>query len=61
MVATKLFTAKELEAMGEDARYELVQGELRPMSPVGMPHGLMLGRVSSPLITHVDGAGLGLV
>jgi Uma2 family endonuclease len=61
VVATKLITAKELEAMGEDARYELVRGELQPMSPVGMPHGVMLGRVSSPLFTHVDAAQLGMV
>ncbi|MEA2598441.1 MAG: hypothetical protein QOF01_4910, partial [Thermomicrobiales bacterium] len=39
MVTTKLVTAEELEAMGEDARYELIRGELRPMSPVGDPHG----------------------
>jgi Uma2 family endonuclease len=61
VVATKLITAKELEAMGEDARYELVRGELQPMSPVGMPHGVMLGRVSTPLFAHVDGAHLGMV
>lgn len=61
MVATRLITARELEAMGEDARNELVRGELRPMSPVGMPHGLMLGRVSTPLVAHVDRDRLGLV
>jgi Uma2 family endonuclease len=31
------------------------------MSPVGMLHGLILGRVTSPLIVHVDHTGLSLV
>jgi Uma2 family endonuclease len=61
MVTTRLVTAEELEQMGEDARYELVRGELRPMSPVGRPHGVILGRVSTPLIAHVDGRGLGTI
>jgi Uma2 family endonuclease len=61
MVLTKLVTAAELEAMGEDARFELVKGELRPMSPVGKPHGVVLGRVTSPLVIHVDEHRLGTV
>jgi Uma2 family endonuclease len=61
VAATKLLTAEDLEAMGEDARYELVRGELRPMSPVGKPHGLVLGRVTTPLIVHVDTNRLGTV
>ncbi|MEA2531216.1 MAG: hypothetical protein QOG89_2860, partial [Thermomicrobiales bacterium] len=38
----------------EDARYELIRGELRPMSPVGDPHGTLLFRVGSPLDRHID-------
>jgi Uma2 family endonuclease len=54
MVTTKLVTAEELEAMDEDARYELIRGELRPMSPVGDPHGTLLFRVGSPVDRHIN-------
>ncbi len=61
MVSTKLVTAEELERLSEDERYELIRGELRPMSPTSRPHGRILGRVSAPLITHVDENCLGMV
>jgi Uma2 family endonuclease len=61
LVATKLFTAEELEAMGEGARYELVRGELRAMSPIQDPHGRLLFRIGTPLDLHLERTGLGYV
>jgi Uma2 family endonuclease len=61
LVATKLFTAEELKAMGEDVRNELVRGELRPMSPIQDPHGRLLFRVGTPLDLHLERTGLGYV
>jgi Uma2 family endonuclease len=61
VIATKLLTAEDLEAMGEDARYELVRGELRPMSPIQDPHGRLLFRVGTPLDLHLERTGLGYV
>jgi Uma2 family endonuclease len=39
MSTTKLVTAEELMAMGPDARYELIDGELHEMAPSGGEHG----------------------
>jgi hypothetical protein len=39
MVATNLFTAADLAAMGSDAPYELVDGELREASRAGSVFG----------------------
>lgn len=50
MTITHLITANELEAMGGDARYELIEGVLHEVSPssfdsseVGMRLGIILG------------------
>ncbi len=40
---TKLVTAKELAAMGEDAPFELIRGELRRVSPTKGRHGFVVG------------------
>jgi len=40
---TKLVTAEELAAMGEDAPFELIRGELRRVSPTHGWHGLVSG------------------
>lgn len=56
---TKLVTAADLARMPEDERYELIRGELQPMSPVGRPHGEALLELSTPLSLHVKRYGLG--
>src|SRR5436190_23283190 len=40
----KLVTAEELAAMGEDAPFELIRGELRRVSPTHGWHGFVSGR-----------------
>lgn len=61
MATTKLFTAADLARMPDDERYELIRGELKPMSPVGKPHGRLLFRIGTPLSRHVDERDLGAV
>jgi Uma2 family endonuclease len=40
MVATRLMTVEEFEALnGDSGRYELIRGELREVPPMGMRHG----------------------
>jgi Uma2 family endonuclease len=50
MATTRLVTAEELMAMGEDARYELLDGELVEMAPASSDHGVIAYR----LATRVD-------
>ena len=52
-------TAEELLALGTEARYELVKGELRPMSPAGSEHGRVITRIAAPLATFVSQHQLG--
>jgi Uma2 family endonuclease len=64
MAATKtLVTADDLLRMPRDprARYELVRGELVPMTPVGGEHGRITMRFGSRLLSHVEPLGLGEV
>ena len=61
MATTRLFTVEDLEAMAEDERFELIQGELVPLSPIGRPHGTLLFNVGSPLFAHVEENRLGNV
>lgn len=61
MAITKLFTAADLARLPDDERYELIRGELKPMSPVGKPHGRLLFRIGTPLSRHVEERGLGAV
>jgi len=57
---TKPMTADELLAMPDDGyRYELVEGELRRMSPAGDEHGLVGMELAIPLGSHVKKNGLG--
>jgi Uma2 family endonuclease len=58
----RLYTADDLARMDEDARYELVRGELRVMEPPPHPaHGAVAMRLSSAVSTYVYANGLGPV
>jgi Uma2 family endonuclease len=61
-VAQQLVTAKELLDMPDDGyRYELVEGELRRMSPASHQHGRIILNLSAPLHHHVRTHNLGTV
>ena len=49
MVTTRLLTAEDLWAMPEDARGELLDGELLAVNPVGPEHRYVTGRLISGL------------
>ena len=52
--STPLVTAEELERLPrDDRRYELVEGRLIPMSPVGLPHGTVVANVIFLLRRHL--------
>lgn len=62
MPNSRLVTAEELERFpDDDHRYELVEGRVIRMSPVGLVHGRLVMRLGSPLTRYVDSHGLGLV
>lgn len=57
-----LMTADELLRMPDDGyRYELVEGELRRMSPGGGEHGVIIGKITGRLEVHVEDNDLGVV
>jgi Uma2 family endonuclease len=59
---THLVTAEELEKFpDDDYRYELVEGRVIRMSPVGAVHGWVVLHFASQLIQHVDTRRLGFV
>ena len=59
---THLMTAEELLAMPDDGfRYELVEGDLRQMSPAGHNHGRIAMRLAIPLGKFVADNNLGEV
>lgn len=52
--STPLVTAEELERLPrDDRRYELVEGRLIAMSPVGVPHGVVVVNVIFLLRRHL--------
>ncbi len=58
--ASRLITAEELERFPEDDhRYELVEGRVIRMTPVGYLHGRVVVRFGSLLERHVRAADLG--
>jgi len=57
-----LITAEELERFpDDDYRYELVEGRVIRMSPVGFQHGRIVPRFASLLHRHVEEHGLGAI
>jgi Uma2 family endonuclease len=55
-------TAEQLARLpDDDCRYELVQGRLRRMSPVGGVHGVVVVRLAAAMAAWVAEHGLGLV
>lgn len=59
---TKLMTAEELLSLPDDgSRYELIEGELRQMSPAGHDHGRIVMELAGPLHQHVKSRKLGKV
>ncbi len=63
MSTTSLVTADELLALptGMGKRYELVQGELRVMSPSGWRHGNVVSTLHGKLLTYVNEHDLGIM
>jgi Uma2 family endonuclease len=61
MVATRFYTAADLAAMGSDAPYELIDGELREVAPCFDDPSRIGVRISSPLFVFVEEHGLGEV
>lgn len=55
----RFITEDELLRMPDGARYELIEGELRPMSPTGYEHGKATGRFHGFLSVHVWNNDLG--
>jgi len=61
-VTPQLMTADELLDLQDDGfRYELVQGELRRMSPAGHHHGRLAINITTPLDHYVRAHHLGAV
>jgi Uma2 family endonuclease len=57
MVATKLITIEELVEMEQDDEWELVEGEIEPMSPAGPVHMMVVSRINEALVIHLHAAG----
>jgi len=61
MVSTKLVTAEDLLAMGSDAPFELLKGELIEVSPSSMESSSITSHLSSIIDRHVFQFKSGLV
>jgi Uma2 family endonuclease len=60
--SSRLVTAAELEKFpDDDRRYELVDGRIVRMSPVGYQHGRVVARLATLLERHTQSRGLGVV
>jgi Uma2 family endonuclease len=58
--STRLMTAEELWNLPKDGfRYELVEGELKQMSPSGTEHGAVIFNLSGLLAPHLKANNLG--
>ncbi|MEA2206398.1 MAG: hypothetical protein QOE77_3174 [Blastocatellia bacterium] len=61
-VADKILTAEDLLKLPRGTfRYELIEGELKQMSPAGHKHGKIIVRLTAPLAKHVQDNMLGEV
>ncbi|MEX0642494.1 MAG: Uma2 family endonuclease [Pirellulales bacterium] len=59
---TRIITADELLRMPDDGfRYELIEGELRKMTPTGAEHGFLSSEIDWLLRDHVKRSNLGQV
>lgn len=56
-----VWTVEELLALGEEARYELIEGRLVPMSPTGLLHGDVELALAAALRAFVHPRRLGRV
>lgn len=61
MVSTKLVTADELAAMGSEAPYELIEGELHEVSPSGLGPSVISQNIGAWLTLFVREHQLGIV
>jgi Uma2 family endonuclease len=62
MSTKTLLTADDLwKIVANGSRYELSRGELVPMTPVGIPHSVIVVRLAKLLSTYVDEKRLGVV
>jgi Uma2 family endonuclease len=53
-------TAEELFGLPDDGlRHELVEGELRTMTPAGSEHGRVAARITARIVVHAEEHGLG--
>lgn len=61
-VDVRIFTADELLGLPDDgSRYELVEGELKPVSPAGYEHGLIVNRINARLFAFAEQHRVGQV
>ena len=62
MSTKTLLTSEDLwKIVADGSRYELSQGELVPMTPIGIQHGAVVGNLMLLLGTHVKKNRLGIV
>lgn len=61
MRAARLLTAEEFQDVARDERWELVDGRIVPMTPVGFTHNALVGRLTWLFGQHVYPRNLGSV
>ena len=61
MVTPRLLTAEDLWAVPEDARGELLDGDMLPANPVTLAHGIVVGRLVARLATWAEASAFGEV
>jgi len=62
MSTKALLTSEDLwKIVADGSRYELSRGELVPMTPVGLQHSAIVGRLGKLLSNYVDEKQLGIV
>jgi Uma2 family endonuclease len=61
MATNRFTTADELFALADDQRFELLHGELHPMTPPGIRHGAIVARIAARLVAHAQKHDLGRV